>query len=129
MIDLFICVFITRRKKSWIDLIGSSFAYKAKEDIGIDISLNDTKVMYNNILCLYEDKMKDISESSFTSFAPGKIEYMATAVTFYYKGTEVIYIFPWRRKNVTYIDTKYGYCFNNFYEYVKYRYAKEDFGK
>lgn len=90
-----------------------------------------------HILNRYEVEMKEFSERSgyfSCDFAPGKVEGNFTGLTFYYKGTEVIYILPWERNEtrktpVVFVETKDGFGFNKFYDYVKYRYAKDKFGK
>jgi len=90
---------------------------------------------YYSLLDLYDETMQNVSDKGVIGcgFAPGRFEHQYEAITFYYKGVEVIYIFPWEKskKNKThsFIDTKYGYLFDDFYEYVKFRYAKENFDK
>ena len=119
--------------REWLSTIKGAIHYEA-EQRGID--LKGPKEIYLDMLRAYDEEMEFLSTKPFpfSFYAPGRFEHIgaSTSFTFYYKGAEIICIIRTSNKygkRISFIDTKYGHCFNDFYEYVKYRYAKEDFAK
>lgn len=119
--------------KEWCSTIKGAILYEAKQR-GID--LKGPKEIYLDMLRAYDEEMEFLSTKPFpfSYFAPGRFEHAGSlSFTFYYKGAEVICIVRCNKdrkeRHVSFVDTKYGYCFNDFYDYVKYRYAKEDLAK
>ena len=89
-------------------------------------SANIIKHYYRESLETYDNFMQDVSHAY--DYAPGRLQSDCAAISFFYKGVEVIYIFPWERYHVnskSYIDTRYAYSFNEFYEYIKFRHVKD----